>query len=91
MRPRRPGPGMQPVIEARARISGRTEAQEWARREQEAFERLAAAVEINLARNAADPAAVKETLLLPCAEHPAEDCPGGVIGCCAERVTVGAR
>jgi len=74
---------MLPVIQARARISGRTEAQEWARREQEAFERLAAAVEVNLARNAADLAAVKETLL-PCAEHPAEDAPAGVIGCCAQ-------
>ena len=91
MRPRRPGPGMQEVIEARARISGRTEEQEWARREQEAFERLAAAAELRLARIAADLAAVKETLL-PCPEHPAEDAPYGVLGCkCAERVTAGAR
>ena len=90
MRPRRPGPGMQQVIQARARISGHTEAEEWARREQEAFERLAAAAELNLARVEADLAAVKETLL-PCVDHPAEDCPAGVIGCCAERVTAGAR
>ena len=81
---------MQQVMEDRARISGRTEAQEWARREQEAFERLAAAAELRLARIAADLAAVKETML-SCVDHPAEDCPGGVIGCCAERVTAGAR